>query len=110
MTLDDLRAYGANVDEGLTRCMNNESFYLRLVGMVKDEKGFDALEQAIAANDLDAAFEAAHGLKGVLGNLSLTPLFDPMSEITELLRSRTEMDYGPLMDTIRTQKDAFLAL
>lgn len=110
MTLDDLRAYGANVDEGLTRCMNNESFYLRLVGMVKDEKGFDALEQAIAANDLDAAFEAAHGLKGVLGNLSLTPLFDPMSEITELLRSRTEMDYGPLMDTIRTQKDAFFAL
>ena len=110
MTLDDLRAYGANVDEGLTRCMSNESFYLRLVGMVKDEKGFDALEQAIAANDLDAAFEAAHGLKGVLGNLSLTPLFDPMSEITELLRSRTEMDYGPLMDTIRTQKDAFFAL
>ena len=33
LTLDALRQYGANVTEGLSRCMNNEAFYLRLVGM-----------------------------------------------------------------------------
>ena len=33
MTIDDLRNFGANVDEGLARCFGNESFYLRLVGM-----------------------------------------------------------------------------
>ena len=110
MTLDDLRAYGANVDEGLGRCMNNESFYLRLVDMVKNEQGFDTLEQAIAANDLKTAFEAAHSLKGVLGNLSLTPLFDPINEITELLRAETQMDYSELMGAIKEQKDKFFAL
>ena len=110
MTLDDLRAYGANVDEGLGRCMNNESFYLRLVDMVKNEQGFDTLEQAIAAGDLKAAFEAAHSLKGVLGNLSLTPLFDPINEITELLRAETQMDYSELMGAIKEQKDKFFAL
>ena len=43
MTLDDLKAYGANVEEGLGRCMNNEGFYLRLVEMAKNEPGFDQL-------------------------------------------------------------------
>ena len=34
MTVDDLKTYGANTEEGLRRCMNNESFYLRLVKMI----------------------------------------------------------------------------
>ena len=37
---------------------------------------FDALQAAIDADDLDAAFEAAYALKGVLANLSITPLYE----------------------------------
>lgn len=110
MTLDDLMAYGANVDEGLARCMGNESFYLRLVESVKDEKGFDELKRAIGEGKLDEAFSAAHALKGVLGNLSLTPLYEPMCEITELLRAGTQMDYSELMGAIDSQREAFCAL
>ena len=110
MTLDDLIAYGANVDEGLARCMGNESFYLRLVETVKTEQGFDVLESAIGANDLEAAFEAAHSLKGVLGNLSLTPLYEPVQEITELLRSKTQMDYSELLGRILAEKERLCAL
>ena len=110
MTLDDLIAYGANVDEGLTRCMGNEGMYLMLVGTVKGEAGFGKLREAVEAGDLDTAFETAHALKGILGNLALTPLFEPMQEITELLRSRTEMDYTPLLDQIAQAKAALDAL
>lgn len=110
MTLDDLAAYGADIDEGLGRCMGMEEFYLKLVGTVKDEAGFGALENALRANDLDTAFEAAHALKGVLGNLALTPLYEPVHEITELLRARTEMDYSELLDTILSQRDKLAAL
>lgn len=110
MTLDDLVAFGANVDEGMARCMNNEAFYLRLVGSLKDEKGFDALQAAIDEGNLDAAFEAAHSLKGVLGNLSITPLYEPMNEITELLRSKEEADYATLVSAIMSKRDEFLAL
>ena len=42
------------------------------------------------------AFEAAHSLKGVLGNLSLTPLYDKVCEITELLRAGEDADYAAL--------------
>ncbi len=110
MTLDDLIAYGADVEDGLARCMNNEGFYLRLVETVKGESGFDVLEEAIGEGDLHRAFEAAHALKGVLGNLSLTPLLEPITEITELLRSETQMDYSELLARISDARERFLAL
>lgn len=51
------------------------------------------------------AFDAAHSLKGVLGNLSLTPIYTPVAEITELLRRETDMDYKSRLDTILEKKD-----
>ena len=31
LTIENLRAWGANTEEALRRCMNNEAFYLGLV-------------------------------------------------------------------------------
>ena len=91
LTVDALRAWGANVDEGLGRCFNKEDFYLKLVGMELMDQNFGRLDAAIAAGDARAAFEAAHGLKGAVGNLALTPLYTPISAITEQLRGQSEM-------------------
>ena len=88
MTLESLKAYGANTDEGLNRCMNNEAFYLRMVGMALEDRNFDALETAVKAEDACAAFEAAHALKGSIGNVALTPIYEPICALTELLRGR----------------------
>lgn len=101
MTIDMLTTYGANTKEGLQRCMNNESFYLRLVKMIAGDTHFQQLYDAVDAGDLAAAFDAAHALKGSAGNLALTPIFTPVSEITELLRARAEMDYTPLVAAIQ---------
>ena len=100
ITLEALREFGADTEKGLSMCMGNEALYLRLVGSVPGEKRFDDLADAVAKHDLDAAFDAAHALKGVLGNLSLTPMFEKASEITELLRSRTDTDYEKLLDEL----------
>ena len=110
MDVESLAVYGANVEEGLARCMNNEGFYLKLVGTLKDDAHFGQLEDAVAAGRLDEAFEAAHALKGSLANLAITPLLDPVSEITELLRDRTETDYPALLGEIRMAKERFDAL
>lgn len=104
LTIDQLREIGVQPEDGMKRCMDDENFYLTLVKMVPGDAGFQNLEIALGEQDLDAAFEAAHALKGVLGNLSLTPLYEPVQEITELLRSRTEMDYTPLLETILEQR------
>ena len=110
LTIDALREYGANVDEGLVRCMNNADFYIRLVKMSLGDAGFDNLKKAVEAGDLDAAFEAAHALKGVLGNLALTPMYEPVSRVTELLRRRTETDYTADVAEILAQRDKLAEL
>lgn len=110
LTLDALKSLGANTDEGLARCMNNESFYLRMVDMGLRDAGFEKLKAALEAGDLDTAFEAAHALKGILSNLSLTSLAEPVSVLTEQLRAREARDYGPDLDSILALKDRYLAL
>ena len=104
ITIDSVREYGAAVDEGLARCMNNEAFYLKLVGKVLDDKAFGTLRSAVEAGDKEAAFEAAHQLKGVLGNLALTPMFEPVAEMTELLRAGEEVEYMVFVDKIEEKK------
>ena len=110
LTIGGLRDFGADVDEGLSRCMNNEAFYLRLVPMAVNDAGFEKLAAAVESGDLDAAFEAAHALKGVLGNLSLTPLYEPVSGMTELLRARREEDYAGLLAPILEKRALLQAM
>ena len=105
MTIENLAAYGADTQEGLKRCINNESFYLRMIRMIPGDPNFQKLYDAVDAGDLDTAFEAAHALKGSTGNLALTPIYAPVSEITELLRTRTQTDYTALVDRIRKGHD-----
>ncbi len=110
ITIEDLNKLGANTDEGISRCMGSEQFYIKLVNMIPDEKGFVNLKTAAAEGDLNAAFEAAHALKGVLGNLSLDRMYNKCSEITELLRARTKMDYTPLVSELLSMRDELDAL
>ena len=110
LTMEKLAAYGADTETGLARCMGQEAFYIRLAGMVLQEDHFEKLEQALAAGDLKEAFAAAHALKGVTGNLALTPIYDPVYEITELLRKETDMDYTDLLNKIRDARTALQQL
>ncbi len=105
ITIDKLNSFGADTAEGLDRCFGNEALYLRLVNMISDEKSFDKLRTALDIKDLDEAFEAAHALKGVLGNLSLTPMYEKCAEITELLRARTQTDYTPMLKELFELKE-----
>jgi len=108
LTVDKLREYGANVDEGLARCLNDAGFYISLVTSAIKDDGIYRLEEAIAANDLDKAFEIAHALKGMYSNISITPVFEPVNEMTELLRSRTQTDYSALMSEAKTQYERLI--
>ena len=43
VTIEKLNAFGADTSEGLARCYNNETLYLRLINMLPKEKNFDKL-------------------------------------------------------------------
>ena len=112
LTIDRLRAYGADVDEGMTRCLNNEAFYLRMVGLVLADANFDRLKAAMDAGDARAAFTAAHALKGAVGNVALTPISEPLCALTELLRGKdTPVEGGDqLLEQIMSMREKALSL
>ena len=107
LTVEQLRTWGANVDEALVRCLNNEAFYLKLTDKAIRDPNFERLAEALSAGNLDKAFESAHALKGITANLALTPILKPVSEMTELLRSDTDTDYAPLVDKMWEQFDKY---
>lgn len=110
LTIDNLKALGAATDEGLARCLGKEDFYLRMVQMALNDNGFEKLIEAVQNGDLDEGFERAHALKGVLSNVALTTLADPIVEITEDLRARKDIDYSEILDRIDTELKKYRAL
>ena len=108
MNIEKLRELGANVDEGLERCMGMEDFYLEMIELGLSDDRFEALGKALEEGNLDDAFEHAHALKGVVGNLALTPLYETVSEMTENLRAKVQTDYEVIYKKILSQREAFL--
>ena len=110
ITVENLKNYGANTDEGLQRCMNDEMLYLKLVNRFLEQNTFEDLKERIANKDLEGAFHVAHSLKGVLGNLSLTPLYRIIYDMTELLRNRTDTDYSDYINQYEESYSKLIAL
>ena len=108
ITIEELKNKGADVETGLSRCVGNETLYLKLIKMGLDDVKFDELGTALEAKNLDKAFELCHALKGVIGNLALTPLFDVVSQMTEKLRGREQADYSAMYSDILKLRSNFL--
>ncbi len=110
LTVENLKEYGADVESGLSRCANNEALYFRLVKLIVQELSAGELGAALTEGDLDKAFNVAHKLKGGVTNLSLTPIADPLCELTDLLRSKTPGDYETLYSEIIVKTNELQAM
>ena len=81
-----LEAAGIDVDDALSRFMDNESLMVKFLLRFPQDQNFRQLQEALAAGDAAGAYTAAHTLKGVAGNLSMAALFRQASAVTEDLR------------------------
>ena len=110
LTVEKLKEFGVDTDEGLNRCMNMEAFYFKMIKMGLANEYFDKLEVELKNADIAAAFESAHALKGVVGNLAISPIYKPLSDITEKLRAKESADYVALYAPVKELRDKLLAL
>ena len=74
--LDRLKNWGCDVDGAMERMLNDEEFYMECLQQTADDAEFEKLGEVLARRDVQASFDAAHTLKGVLANMGLTPLYD----------------------------------
>lgn len=77
---------GIDVDEVLERFMNNEGLLKRFLKKFLEDPNYRNLQSALERKDMDTAATAAHTLKGVCGNLSMTELFMLLTRQVDLLR------------------------
>lgn len=95
-------AMGANYDEVMGRLRTEERVKKFLLKVVND-KSYDLLTKSIEEKNVEEAFRAAHTMKGVCQNLSLTRLYHSASELSEVLRDR--QDYGedvePVLEKVK---------
>lgn len=74
------------------------------------DPAFGALDDAITREDYNQAFDQAHALKGVAGNLGLTPLYKTLCEIVEPLRASDYANIKELAAAVDAQYDQFKEL
>jgi len=79
-------------EDGIKRVMNNKAFFVKMLVKFKDDPNLKNLEAALAANDYEKAQVAAHTLKGLSGNLSLTELFKQSREIEAQIKEKSVKD------------------
>ena len=103
--------YGADYNSTMARFMGKEAMYLKFLDMLFKDDNLEKLGTALEQQDYEAAFAAAHTLKGVVGNMGLTPLFNAVCAIVESLRKReVPEDYNVLYQIVQTgflQADEF---
>lgn len=76
---------GGDYEEVTARLRTDERI-AKFLGMFLHDESFDAMCQALDANDIDEAFKGSHNLKGVSANLGLENIRKAASDICEQCR------------------------
>ena len=78
-----------DVADGMKRMMNNPKLYIKLLNKFRQETKLDALGESLAAGDLEKARNAAHTIKGVAANMSLSELYRQCQELESQIKARS---------------------
>lgn len=107
--ITELKEMGADTDEALERCLKKPELYQKLLQKVP--ANIEKLEvlSFLDAADYKTAETNAHTIKGVVGNLSLTPLFKAYTEIVNLLRADKPEDARKALVDILPVQEQFIA-
>ena len=89
---DGFAQAGISFDDLLSHCIGNRDLAMRMLKKFGNDKSFPRLAEAMGRGDHEAAFEAAHALKGVSGNLGMTKLYEADCLLTDALRGGADRE------------------
>ena len=84
---------GGDYDSAMT-LLRKEERVTRYLGMFLKDDSFALLQSSMEKDDMETAFRAAHTLKGVTANLSLTRLQQAAGALTEDLRNGHDIPHA----------------
>lgn len=97
-------AMGADYDNVLGRLRMDDRIQKFLLMFLKDPN-YKLLCESMEAQNAEGAFRAAHTIKGMGQNLSLTPLYESASRLSDFLRNRTDVSEEAALEfaTLKTE-------
>lgn len=103
MNIEHLKQLGIDYDTGVKRFAGKAALYEKFLLKFSNDQNFAGLKDAIAQNDLDAAFRYAHTLKGVVGNLSIDRFYTTLVVLVEELRGHSTDKIESLLNDLNAQ-------
>lgn len=98
---EELKDLGVDVEEGLERVMDDEPLYETMLGMYIDKvKDNPITMQDFAEDSPEGLIGRVHILKGLTGNLAMTPLFAGYLQMLDLLRTGRPEEAGKIYERI----------
>lgn len=80
-----LTAYGIDHADAMARMLNNDALFKQLAQHYRTDTNFEALRADMEVGDFETAYNHAHTLKGVSGNLSFGQLHKLAAQVCDAL-------------------------
>jgi chemotaxis protein histidine kinase CheA len=110
MDRNKLSQAGVLYEEGLARFMGRAAAYEKYIRLFPRDSAFADLKAAMQKGDADAAFLAAHTIKGTAGLLSFETLTKKVSPLVEALRAKNMEQAEGLYSDFAAAYDTLVAV
>lgn len=107
--LEELQVLGVDIQDALKRFVNNAALYEKMLKKFPAAANDLPVESNFASGNLDIALANAHTLKGMTGNLSLTPLYNAYTDIVAFLRANNPEEARQLLTDIIPVQEKIIA-
>ena len=106
--MEELSALGVDTDDAIARFMGNSELYEKMLKKFPKAVDDSPVLAYAHSEDYETATSNAHALKGVTGNLSLTPLYDKYTRIVEMYRESNFRQANELLNETLEIQQKFL--
>lgn len=97
MDKTELLKAGIDYDDGLKRFSGYSSIYEKYLKRFVTDEQADILTEQMEKCQYEEAFQTAHKLKGIIGNLSMNNLFEKISVFVDKLRNESDVEGAKAM-------------
>lgn len=105
--IEKLSEWGCDTQKAIERMLGDRELYVNMLYKYREMLDIQGLCALIEDKKTGEAFETAHNLKGVFGNLSLDPLYKLTCRIVDILRAGGCEGLDVLTAELKTEKKKF---
>lgn len=91
-----------DVQSAIRRCCDSEQLYASCLKLFLEDSTIADLNKAVKNKSWDAAFTAAHALKGLAGNMGFVPLMHSTGQLVVLIRGGRVSDLAGSLEDVNS--------